>query len=124
MGLGENVKMRRIRLGLSQEELATKMGYKSRSSINKIEKGRNCSQKVIADLAKALGCSPAELLFETKGGLDQLFDELSDSMKGMEEIDMFRYALENCGRFNGVKWTDKEIMKLIRYAGLILEDRE
>lgn len=36
--------MRRIQLGLSQEELAKKLGYKSRSTINKVEL---CSRDVM-----------------------------------------------------------------------------
>ena len=47
----------REQLGMSQEQLAEKMGYSSRSSINKIEKGRPCSQKIIARLAEALNVS-------------------------------------------------------------------
>lgn len=41
MTFGERVKARRIELGWTQEELAEKMGYKSKSSINKIELGIN-----------------------------------------------------------------------------------
>ena len=37
MEIGERIKKRREELGMSQEELAQKAGYKSRSSINKIE---------------------------------------------------------------------------------------
>lgn len=54
MDLGTKVKIRRIELGMSQDELALKMGYKSRTSINKIENGRPISQKIIARLASAL----------------------------------------------------------------------
>ncbi|MBO5319486.1 MAG: helix-turn-helix transcriptional regulator [Ruminococcus sp.] len=54
MELSERVRLRREELGLSQEDLAARMGYSSRSSINKIEKGRPCSQKIIARLAEAL----------------------------------------------------------------------
>lgn len=54
MELADKVKQRRIELGLSQEELAQRMGYSSRSSINKIENGRAVSQKIIVNLAKAL----------------------------------------------------------------------
>lgn len=39
MTIGQRVKIRREELGMSQEELATKVGYKSKSSINKIELG-------------------------------------------------------------------------------------
>lgn len=51
MNLGEKVKKRRLELNLTQEELAKKMGYSSRVSINKIELGRPVSQKIIARLA-------------------------------------------------------------------------
>ena len=57
MKLAEKVKKRREELGWSQEELALRMGYSSRSSINKIENGRPCSQKIIAKLADALSVS-------------------------------------------------------------------
>jgi repressor LexA len=51
----DRVRSRREELGLSQDELAKKMGYKSRSTINKIELGINdVSQSKIVALAKAL----------------------------------------------------------------------
>ena len=55
MELADKVRIRREQLGWSQEELALRMGYKSRSSINKIETGRPVTQKIIARLADALG---------------------------------------------------------------------
>ena len=39
MEIGERIRQMRIGLGLSQDELAKLVGYKSRSSINKIEIG-------------------------------------------------------------------------------------
>jgi transcriptional regulator with XRE-family HTH domain len=54
MDLATRVRKRREELGLSQEDLALRMGYSSRTSINKIENGRPCSQKIIARLADAL----------------------------------------------------------------------
>ena len=54
MELAAKVRTRREELGLSQEELAYKMGYKSRTSINKIEMGRPVSQKIIARLSEVL----------------------------------------------------------------------
>lgn len=70
MELADRVRQRRIELGLSQEELAEKMGYSSRSSINKIEMGRPISQKIIVRLAKALDTTPAYLM-----GWDQEMDD-------------------------------------------------
>lgn len=41
MNIGKKIEKRRQELGLSQMQLAIKTGYKSRSSINKIELGIN-----------------------------------------------------------------------------------
>lgn len=63
MEIGDKIKRRRLELGLSQEELAYKVGYKSRSSINKIEiDGRGLPQKKIVKLANALQTTPAYLM--------------------------------------------------------------
>ena len=37
--IGQRIRKRRQELGMTQEELTQKMGFKSRSSINKIEIG-------------------------------------------------------------------------------------
>lgn len=63
MEIGQIIKKRREDLGMSQEELALKAGYKSRSSINKIEvDGRGLPQSKILAIAKALQTTPALLL--------------------------------------------------------------
>lgn len=52
--VGNIIRQRRIELGMTQDELAQKLGYKSRSSINKIEMGANgISQSQIKDFAAA-----------------------------------------------------------------------
>lgn len=59
----KRIRARREELGLSQEELAKRMGYKSRSSINKIEKGENdIPQSKIIAFAQALGTTPEALM--------------------------------------------------------------
>ncbi len=61
--LGDNIKNRRIELGLSQEELADKLGYKSRSTIAKIESGINdLTQSKIAAFAKVLNTTRSQLM--------------------------------------------------------------
>lgn len=62
MDLATRVKMRREQLGFTQDELAKRMGYKSRVSINKIENGRPVSQKIIVRLAAALHTTPSYLM--------------------------------------------------------------
>ena len=62
MDLANRVRIRREQLGWTQDELAKRMGYKSRVSINKIENGRAVSQKIIVRLAEALDTTPAYLM--------------------------------------------------------------
>lgn len=58
-----NIKNRRTELGMSQEELAEKMGYTSRSTIAKIEAGKNdIPQSKIQAFAKALDTTPGFLM--------------------------------------------------------------
>lgn len=62
MELSDRVRRRREDMGLTQDDLAKRMGYKSRVSINKIENGRPVSQKIIVRLAEALGVSVPYLM--------------------------------------------------------------
>lgn len=63
MTIGERIKNRRIELGMSQEELAKKIGYSSRSSINKIELDvQQLRQSKIMDIAKALNTTTAYIM--------------------------------------------------------------
>lgn len=63
MTLGERIKQLRIEQGMSQDELAQRLGYKSRSSINKIELGKNdVTQTMIVSIAKVLKTTPAYLM--------------------------------------------------------------
>ena len=71
--LFKRIKNRREELNMSQEELAKKLGYKSRSSINKIEKGENdIPQSKIAAFATALETTPEYLMgWESKSAKPQ-----------------------------------------------------
>lgn len=61
--LYENIKLRRLFLGLTQAELAQRVGYADHSNISLIEKGElDLPQSKIVLFAKALNCSPAELM--------------------------------------------------------------
>lgn len=61
-GLGDLIKQKREELGLSQEELARILGYKHKSSINKIELGlADVPRTKVPAFAKALGMTPVEL---------------------------------------------------------------
>lgn len=61
--IGDRIKARRIELDMSQDELARLVGYKSRSSINKIESdGRLLPQRKIMEIANALNTTPAYIM--------------------------------------------------------------
>ena len=61
--IGENIMRLRKERGLTQEELANRMGYKSKSTINKIELGINdIPQSKIVKFAEVLGVTPAKIM--------------------------------------------------------------
>ena len=61
--LYKNIKARRLQLGMSQEDLAQKVGYSDRTSIAKIEAGKvDLSQSKIFAFAEALNISAPELV--------------------------------------------------------------
>lgn len=72
MNMGDRIKEVRKLRGLTQEELAQKLGLKD-SAIAKYESGRveNIKRSVISEMARVLECSPVYLL---------CLDEDSDSL--------------------------------------------
>lgn len=61
--VGQNIKRKREELKWTQTDLAKKLGYKSRVSVSTVESGKeDITTERVAMFAKALGCSPAELM--------------------------------------------------------------
>lgn len=61
--VGKNILRLRKEMGMTQEELAKRMGYTSKSSINKIEMGKSdIPQSKIVKFAEVLGTTPAHLM--------------------------------------------------------------
>ena len=80
MNIGERIKQKRMELNLSQDELAKKVGYKSRSSIQKIEVARNLPLSKVEKMANALDCSPGYLMgWEDEDGEQTLHGQLIDA---------------------------------------------
>ena len=70
MTIGERIKFKREELNISQDELARRLGYKSRSSINKIELGlQNLNQSKIKAIADALQTTPSFIMGWTEDGM-------------------------------------------------------
>jgi len=63
MKVNKRIKFLREKLDMTQEQLAEKTGYKTRSAINKIEAGlRDINQSQIVSFAKALNVTPSYLM--------------------------------------------------------------
>lgn len=104
MDIGDRIKKKREELGMSQEELAKKVGYKSRSSVNKIEiDGRGLPQNKIVLFAKALETTPAYLMG---------WEEIDSHLSGREASDeIYRKFADNIERHHG---KEKELLEVYR----------
>jgi len=88
MNIGERIRQRREELDMTQDELARAAGYKSRSSINKIEvDGRGLPQNKIVDIARALKVTPSYLM-----GWE---DEEVATLTAMQEDTMEKFLMLN-----------------------------
>lgn len=82
MGIGEKIKERRTALGWSQQKLADLMGYTSKSTITKIEKGSSdVGQRNIEKFAAVLGVSIAYLMDWEESG-----SEINDFIYGYQNL--------------------------------------
>ena len=83
MSIGTNIRLRRMELGMTQQELATALGYTSRSTIAKIESGENdISYAKLTRFAQVLYTDVKQLIGETTvsaGDTESDFLSASDS---------------------------------------------
>lgn len=92
--VGNRILQRRKELDLTQEELARRMGYKSKSTINKIEMGINdIPQSKIMKFAEVLATTPSFLM-----GWDEEENSPEEPMLSEGEtilLDLFRRIPED-----------------------------
>jgi transcriptional regulator with XRE-family HTH domain len=105
-----NIKRRREELGMSQDELAHKVGYTSRSTIARIERGDiDIPQSKVELFARALKVLPEYLMGWTEeDGITITDADLSDP-----EIDALVEKMKRDDRFK---------RRMLRYAELLEED--
>ena len=116
MTFGERIYKLRTEKGMTQDELAVAAGYKSRSSIAKIESGeRDPHQSMIASLAKALNTTPAYLM-----GWEE--DNTPAEPKKEEGTELTANEREMIDIFKGLTPTQQG--KLIERAKIMSEDNE
>lgn len=105
--VGDNTHRLRKKLGLTQEELAQKLGYKSKSSINKIELGINdIPISKIVKLAEVLKTTP-----------DCIMSEVNQKEKGIEKMKETNYGLTD-------EQVEREIERLSASEAVALARRE
>ena len=98
--IGDRIRERRLEMGISQNELARRCGYSSRSTINKIENNfRNLSYDKLLQIAKVLKLSPNYLSgFNAKVSVSPELEIGTEIYNAVGEL------------------TQKEIKELIQYA--------
>lgn len=96
MHIGERIKAQRIKLGMSQRELAEKMGYKDRSTITRIETGEiDLPQSRVNQFAEVLGLSHAYLLGLVSEETSLKNDRLAELIVKMRKDPEFFEAVSN-----------------------------
>ena len=94
MGIGDRIKQRRIELRMSQQELATAMGYTSKSTINKIELVKNdVSQSKLVKFSKVLNTTPSYLM---DWDLDDENNDVPDYSKENNEYIEIGQRIKKC----------------------------
>ena len=128
MTLGEKVKLKREELNLSQEELAEKMNYKSKTSIHKIEVGiTDLPLSKVKELAAVLKTTPAYLMGweedKSQEKENNIFSKLTDEeLAKLEKFkNMSTVMFMNEG--NNISDEDKETLATA-YAEVLISQRK
>lgn len=90
MTIGDRVKLLRVSKGWTQDELAKKLGYKSKSSVAHIENGRDIPRSMIVTLADILDTTPSYLMGWDDEKKEQATDDLSTLMSQYDNIKPIR----------------------------------
>lgn len=103
--IGEKIRAKRLELGLTQQELANKIGDKSKSTINKIELNKHdVSQTKLVKIADALGVSPVYFIQD-----DPVFIE-------MQTVERLRSYADKISKLN-----DKNRESVLNYIDYLYE---
>lgn len=98
--IGERIKKKRKELGMTQEYLSNKLGYKSKTTIAKIENGTNdIKQNRVKDFAKVLHTTPAYLMGYTdsneQNDMSTRLQEMIDQLQDEEDLQFGQKPMDN-----------------------------
>ena len=117
--IGERICNRRKELGLTQQDLADRLGYKSKSSINKIEIGKNdLPQKKIIEFARALNTTPRYLMgWEDEGiqnsSIVPLISIMREDGTFLNLVDEFEKKRDKLRPLVSMMCADDEFLKMV-----------
>lgn len=131
--IGERIKKRREELNMTQAELARILGYKSRTSVYKMELGeRGLPQKKIKQIAEALHTTPEYIM----GWEEKPKEKEQTSLTGKEEIhervfkakEVFRIELDKSKIYEAILKAMSELDeddqdKVLNYANTLKENK-
>lgn len=103
--IGDRIRAEREKKGLTQDELAKLLGYKSRSAVHKIEQKESLPTKKLQKIADVLGISLAQLM-----GLN---DEVHIEGNYKEQYENIKAELERAtSRADVEYYEDREVSEL------------
>lgn len=131
--IGKRIKKERERLGLSQAELGRLVGYSSRSTINKIEKGeRDIPRDKVAKFAQVLDVNPAYLAGFTEADIpdglnkeyyiDYILDSDNPEFKAL--VEMQSSSNDLCTKIKASNLDDSEVDYMDKQLDFIIGQRK
>lgn len=132
MSVGSRIKQRRESLGMTQMELAQKVGYTNRTAITKIEKGVNdITQSKLWEFANALRTTPGYLLGYDEANsttndkfIDYRFERgtsftiTTDDERFLSNVNKW---IQDVGKF---EFTDDEMEEIMNFAKYLISKRK
>lgn len=131
--IGKRIKKERERRGLSQAELGRLVGYSSRSTINKIEKGeRDIPRDKVAKFAQVLDVNPAYLAGFTEADIpeglnkeyyiDYILDSDNPEFKAL--VEMQSSSNDLCTKIKASNLDDSEVDYMDKQLDFIIGQRK
>lgn len=117
--IGKRIKQKREELKITQEELAVKLGYKSKTTIAKIENGTNdIVQSKVVEFAKALNTTVAYLMGWDDNEKQEDIETAASALDLVYNDKNIRLITEKCSHLKN----EASIKRLLRYIDLLIEE--
>ncbi len=93
MTLGERIKSLREKKGMTQLELAQRLGYKSKSSVTHIENGRDIPRAMVVTLAEILDTTPSYLMGWEDDKTISNIDDLTAKFDNIKPVKLKKFPM-------------------------------